>query len=318
MDVACIGLMVCDIIIKPVDKTVFDVDATQLDTLKIASGGDALNVASNMSRLGLDVGLVGKVGNDVFGEYLINQAAKSGINTCGVKKSDNCTTSTSIVMVDKTGERYFAYYSEANDSLSVDDIDFDYLSGAKIVHLGSAMALPGLDGAGIEELFKRAKASGAATSMDVTWDFTGSWLGKIENALKYTDIFMPSYNEAKLISNRETPEEMEEFFRCCGIKIFAVKLGSKGCFVTDFKDRHYIKTFDNVKVVDTTGAGDAFVSGFLTGISKNWDIYRCGIFGNAVASNCVMEIGATSGVKSFDEIIRFINDNSVSCKQVLT
>lgn len=313
-DVICIGLMVCDFIIKPIDKTVFDLDSTRLDTLEISSGGDALNAAINMSKLGLNVGLAGKVGNDILGNYLINQAESSGVNTHGVIKKDNCTTSTSIVLVDKTGERHFAYYGEANDSFSINDIDFNYLAEAGIVHIGSAMALNSLDGEGIKELFKRVKKLGSSTSMDVTWDSTGQWLGKIEKALEYTDIFMPSYNEAKSISGRETPEEMEVFFKKYGIKILAIKLGSKGCYVTDFNERHYIKTFENVKVLDTTGAGDSFVAGFLTGMTKNWGIYKSGLFGNAVASNCVMEFGATAGIKSINHILQFIEDNTISLK----
>lgn len=310
-DIVCIGLMVCDIIIKPIDKAIFDLDAVRLETLKIASGGDALNSAINMSKLGLNIGLAGKVGNDALGEYLIKEAAGFGVDIHGVKKTDNCTTSTSVVMVDKTGERHFAYYGEANDSLCIDDIDFGFLKDTKIVHLGSAMALESLDGAGIEKLFKKAKALSAMTTMDVTWDSTGRWLGKIENVLKYTDIFMPSHNEAKMISGKETPEEMEEFFRGYGIKILVVKLGSKGCYVTDFKDRYYIDSFKNVKVVDTTGAGDAFVSGFLAGMIKGWGIYKSSVFGNAVAANCVMEIGAAIGIKSIEEIIKFIHGNSI-------
>lgn len=97
MDVLCVGLMVCDIIIKPVDKNVFDVDSTLLETLKIASGGDSLNVAINMAKLGVCVGLVGKVGNDVFGEYLINEARKYDVITGGIIKSDEYSTSTSIL-----------------------------------------------------------------------------------------------------------------------------------------------------------------------------------------------------------------------------
>lgn len=310
MDVLCIGLMVCDILIKPVDKTVFDVDSTRLETLKIAAGGDSLNAAINMSKLGLNVGLIGKVGNDIFSEYIINEAARFGVNTDGIIRTDNCTTSISIALLDKSGERHFAYYGEANDSLCIEDIDIELLRESKIVHVGSAMALNKLDGPDIEELFKKAKMSGATTSMDVTWDSTGRWLEKIEKALHYTDVFLPSYNEAKMISNKESTEEMEQFFKKYGLKIFAVKLGSEGCFVTDFNKRCYIKTFNNVRVFDTTGAGDAFVSGFLTGLTKGYDIYGCGLLGNAVASNCVMEIGATAGVKSLEETMKFIDENN--------
>ncbi|MDO8685821.1 MAG: carbohydrate kinase family protein, partial [Clostridiales bacterium] len=88
MDILCIGLMVCDIIIKPVNKEIFEMDTVRIDTLKITSGGDAFNAAINMAKLGLDVGLVGKVGSDILGEYLISEADKSGIYTGGIIKSD--------------------------------------------------------------------------------------------------------------------------------------------------------------------------------------------------------------------------------------
>ncbi|MDO8686113.1 MAG: PfkB family carbohydrate kinase, partial [Clostridiales bacterium] len=220
------------------------------------------------------------------------------------------STSTSIVMLDKSGERHFAYYGMANDSLCVKDINEDLLKNSKIVHFGSAMALAGLDGNGITELFKKAKVYGAITSMDVTWDSTGKWLEKIEDALYCTDIFMPSYYEAKMISGCETPKEMRKFFKKYGIQKLVIKLGVDGCYITDFTDEYFIETFKNIKVVDTTGAGDAFVSGFLTGMIKGWDIYRSGLFGNATASLCVAELGATTGTKIIGEVIGFIKSNA--------
>lgn len=306
MDVLCVGLMVCDIIIKPVDKNVFDVDSTRLETLKMASGGDSLNTAINMAKLGICVGLVGKVGNDVFGEYLINEARKYDVITGGIIKSDEYSTSTSIVLVDKSGERHFAYYGKANDSLCVKDIDSNLLNETNMVHVGSAMALNNLDGSGITELFKMAKSLGKLTSMDVTWDSSGKWLEKIEDALHYTDIFMPSYDEAKKITGLDKPEDMKEFFRNYGLKILVVKLGAEGCYISDFSSEYRIKPFKNVKVIDTTGAGDAFVSGFLTGIIKDFSLYDSGVLGNAVASQCVMELGATSWKKTLNEVSAFI------------
>lgn len=309
MDVLCIGLMVCDIIIKPVDKNIFEVDSTRLETLKMASGGDSLNAAINMAKLGISVGLVGKVGKDAFGEYLVHEAQKFDVITSGIIYSDEYSTSTSIVMVDASGERHFAYYGKANDSLCLKDISEKLFNEASIIHVGSSMALSSLDGYGISELFKKAKFSDKITCMDVTWDSSDKWIEKIEDALYYTDIFMPSYEEAKKITKLKTPEEMKEFFRKYGLKILVVKLGSKGCYISDFSNDYYIKTFNNVKVYDTTGAGDAFVSGFLAGITKGFSLYDSGVLGNAVASHCVMELGATSWNKSFNEIEIFIKNN---------
>lgn len=310
MDILSVGLMVCDIIIKPIDEAVFSADSARLDTLKILAGGDGLNVAINMAKLGNSVGLVGRTGNDKLGELLVSEAERYGINTSSVIKSDDYATSTSIVMVEKSGERHFAYYGMANDSLSIRDVNEALIDASKIVHVGGAMALSSLDGRGLAELFKKAKALGTRTSMDVTWDSSGRWLEKIEEALYYTDIFMPSYNESRMISGCETPIEMRSFFKKYGIRIFVVKLGADGCYVTNFKDEYFIETFKNVTVVDTTGAGDAFVSGFLTGVGKGWDIYRCGTFGNAVAALCVTGLGATAGTKTLNEVMEFIKGSN--------
>lgn len=309
MDVLCIGLMVCDVIIKPIDLSVFQRDSIRLETLKIASGGDALNASINLAKLGIHVGLVGKVGNDALGKYLIGEADCFGVNTGAVLKAEDCATSTSIVLLEESGERHFAYYGKANDSLVEQDIPVNLLESAGIVHIGSAMALESLDGSGAAKLFQRTKSLGKTTSMDVTWDSSGRWLKKIEETLHYTDIFMPSYNEAQLITGLKQPEQMRGFFQKYGLGILVVKLGAEGCYVTDFNNEYYIKTFKSVKAVDTTGAGDAFVAGFLTGIIKGWDLYECGVLGNATASNCVMEFGATTGTKSLEATMKFIKSN---------
>lgn len=309
MDVVCIGLLVCDIIAKPVERTIFAKDLVRPDFFKILPGGDSLNAAVNMSKLGLDVALVGVVGKDPLGEFLLEEASSNGVNIKGVVKSEKFATSTSLVIVEECGERHFVYYGEANDNLSIEDIDFDCISDTKIVHIGSAMALKTMDGSGIANLFKWAKASGKITSMDVTFDSSGKWLEKIEEALYFTDIFMPSYNEAKMISGADSTSGMRDFFKNYGLKVLAVKLGEKGCYVTDFNNEYHINVIDNINVVDTTGAGDAFVSGFLTGMIKELNLYECGLLGNSVAAHCVTEIGATSGTKSLSNTLDFIKNN---------
>jgi len=80
-----------------------------------------------------------------------------------------------------------------------------------------------------------------------------------------------------------------------GVKMVAVKLGGDGCYVTDGRERHLIEAF-KVKVVDTTGAGDAFCAGFLYGLVNDKRLYECGKLGNFVASRCVMKMGARAGL----------------------
>jgi sugar/nucleoside kinase (ribokinase family) len=307
LDVLCVGLMFCDIIARPVSKKIFDMDSQMLDTLTVASGGDSLNVAVNLSKLGLKTALIGMTGKDMMGDFLCSAAAQSGIDTTYIKQRKQCTTATSIVLVEKNGERHFAVAGNANNSLTSGDIPDSVLQNAKIAHLGSAMALPGLEGDVLCGLFKKAQAYGTATSMDVTWDGSGKWLARIEEALYHTDYFMPSQQEAQLISGKKTPEEIAGFFKKFGIKRLAIKLGDKGCFVTDYTQTFTIPSFKVKNAIDTTGAGDAFVSGFLTATLHGKSLYECGVIGNAVAAYSVQEAGATTGVKSWDETIEFID-----------
>ena len=306
IDILCVGLTVCDIIAKPVSRAVFDVDSTKIDMIKVASGGDALNAAVNMAKLGVKVALAGGVGQDMMGEFLRGEAARAGVDTGGLKASADVSTSTSIVLVDESGERRFIYCGKANNEFSPEDVGDAALKSARIVHLGSAMALAGFEGGALAEFFRKAKDAGAITSMDVTWDSTGRWLGKIEEALYYTDLFMPSFNEAKHITGLRDPEAMADFFSKYGLQALVVKLGSDGCLVTDYRERRVIPAFDVGVPADTTGAGDAFVSGFLAGTIKGMDLYERGLLGNAAAACCVTEVGATAGTRNWDETITFM------------
>lgn len=299
MDIFCVGLMVCDILVKPVDSGVFIEDSRIVDQMNIAVGGDAINASINMSRMGLDVALCGCVGNDALGHFLIDEAKKSGVNTDGVKLLKNTTTSTSLVLIEEQGERHFIYYGHANNLLTAADVDWNAAQQAKILHVGSAMALAGLDYEGLFLLFRNARARHIKTSLDVTWDNSGQWMEKIKKALPYTDYFMPSFQEAVLVSGKDTYEEIASFFKGAGVGTLVIKDGSKGCFITDFKESHFVAACKNVIVKDTTGAGDAFVSGFLTGKLKGWSLSECGKFANTLGAMCVSEIGAVTGVKDF-------------------
>jgi len=307
LDVLCVGLMFCDIIAKPLDRDIFEKDSQMLDTFKFASGGDALNAAINMSRLGLKTALAGKTGSDMMGNFLCDAVAKSGIDATYIKQNPDASTATSLVLIEHNGERHFACYGNANNFLTPDDIPDDLLKDSYIVHLGSAMALINFEGKSLADFFRKAQQNGALTSMDVTWDGCGKWLEKIEEALFYTDIFMPSLNEAQMITGLDKPDDMVDFFRKYGIKKLVIKLGEEGSLVTDFNETFLIPAFRDINVVDTTGAGDAYVSGFLTGIIHGKSLYDCGIFGTAVAAFCVTEAGAVTGVKGFDETTEFIN-----------
>jgi sugar/nucleoside kinase (ribokinase family) len=140
----------------------------------------------------------------------------------------------------------------------------------------------------------RARDHGVMTVMDVTWPSDGVWLPKIEAALPYTDIFMPSRYEAEMFAGSSEPDEIIAFLHDRGVRIAGVKLGAEGVAVEDFRLPAYDCPPGELR--DTCGAGDAFNAGFLCGITEEKSIRDCAVLGSAAANFCIRASGATAGV----------------------
>ena len=210
-----------------------------------------------------------------------------------------------MAIVEVGGERRFIHYLGANAAFKKEDVDWDLVHQAKILHVAGSLVMPSFDGEPTAEVLKKAKEKGLTTSLDTVWDATGRWLELLKPCLSYTDIFLPSIEEAGQISGKEKAEDIASFFLERGVKIVGLKLGEKGSFVVD-KDQSFKVPSYQVKAVDATGAGDAFVGGFLTGIIKGWSLELTAKFANAVGACCVEAIGATQGIKSFKETLEFM------------
>ena len=169
--------------------------------------------------------------------------------------------------------------------------------------------MPGFDGRGTEKLLKAAKENDVLCCMDTAWDSKGDWMKKIENSLQYLDWFLPSYDEACELTGKTIPGEIAGVFNSKGVKNVIIKLNSEGCFVKPQHEEGYIvPSFNRIKSVDTSGAGDSFCAGFITGLDQGWDIKKCAAFANAVGAHCIMEIGTTTGIKSMNEILSFMKN----------
>lgn len=290
-DVVAVGLLTTDMITTGVPVDIFKKDTQFVDGTVIRGGGDAYNVAYNLAALGVESALVACVGEDYFGSHVLQLAHGVGVDVSAAVKCGEAQTATSVVLAEESGERHFLYHPGANNYLCFGAINLQQVAAAKIIHLGSAMALPALDGEGVRKLFTFAKEHGVATCMDVTFDNEGKWLGKIESALYCTDYFVPSYGEAVAITGKQEPEQMAEFFSRYGMKAFVVKLGARGCFATDFKNSAYLPS-TAACVVDTTGAGDSFTAGLLADLLRGKDIFKSARTGQRLAACCVAQPGA--------------------------
>ena len=306
MDVYCVGQIVVDVLIKPVNSVNFDVDTKKVDNICLRTGGDCSNAAIALSKLGNKVGITMRIGKDCFGDFVLWEMKKNGIDITGLKISEEASTSVCVVLINKEGKRTFLYYGGANELLEYEDVIIPFIEKTKIVHVGGTFLLPNFDGEGAAKLFKIAQEKKKLTSMDVTWDTAGKWLETIKPCLKYLDFFMPSYEEAKKITGRNDPGDMASFLQDEGVKTVVIKLGKNGCYVKGPKEESFYLPAYDVKAIDTTGAGDSFVAGFLTGVIKNWGLRKCADFASAVSAYCIQNIGATSGIPGFNDVVKLM------------
>lgn len=306
MDVLCVGQLAADILVWPVNRVDFGVDTKRVDGIDIKNGGDCLNVALGLRKLGASVGFAGLVGEDQFGEYLHGVVTAAGIDAQGLRRTAEARTCSCLVLINSVGDRTFFYYGGANDLFSLADLDMAQLDSASVVHVGGTYLLPRFDGEGAARLFAEARKRGKLTCMDVTWDTTGRWLSVIEPCLPHLSFFMPSIREAEKIAGTDVPEDIAAFLQEKGVRTAVIKLGERGCYVKDAEKPGFYAGAYRTEVVDTTGAGDSFVAGFLTGVLKGWESQSCAAFACAVAAMNIRAVGATAGIPTFEEARQFM------------
>ncbi|MFH2068680.1 MAG: sugar kinase [Candidatus Omnitrophota bacterium] len=306
--VLCAGIAVVDIVVKPVAGLPEEGKLLLVDKIELHCGGCAVNTGIGLARLGVKSGLSGRIGLDGFGNFLKERLAAEGVSTIGLKMVPGEQTSATVVMVSTTGERSFLHSLGANRNYSAADFDLQLFSEYRILHLAGILLTPSFDGAPAASIMRQAKEAGLVTSLDTAWDSTGRWLKAVGPILPYTDLFLPSLEEAKMLSGLKNPEKIADFFLKAGVKVVALKMGSEGSyFKSALGEKGFVPICQIDEVKDTTGAGDAFVAGFLTGYLQEWPLPRVARLANAVGALAASKMGATAGIRSLSETLRFAN-----------
>lgn len=308
MKILCIGMMVCDTLLSPVPNNILELDSVSISKPFVCCGGDALNVAIGLAKLNHSVSLIGRIADDINGKFILNECNKYDIDTARVVYDEECFTAASYVLIDEKGERHFLSEKSIFQKLKGKDVPDKAIENADIIYIGSAMAMGEMDRSGIQDVFLRAHQYGKITAMDAAINIEDpdrDWFRYLISAFMETDIFFPSMDEAIKITGETDPEKIAEYFRPFSMKIFGIKMGDKGCFVTDFAEKRFIECPKNMPVVDTTGAGDSFMAGLISGLVRGWDTFSSTKLALCVAAKNIGAVGGTTGIPDFQEIFHF-------------
>jgi fructokinase len=279
-------------------------------------GGAPANVATGLARLGLRVAFRGVVGDDPFGRLLARRLGAEGVE-CALRFARERPTGLWFVALDERGERSFfspnARFS-ADKLVAPGDVDRALLARARWLHVGtSAHVLP--DGrAALRAAVAAARELGLLVSFDPNvrlhlWDDVAPLRALCADVIPSCAVVKLAEDEAELCTGERDPARAAEALAARGVEIACVTLGRAGALVRRGGDAILVPA-EEVEVVDTTGAGDAFVSGLLAALARAGppreiaaaDLARAVRFANRVAARVVARVGAVAGLPRAGEI----------------
>jgi sugar/nucleoside kinase (ribokinase family) len=305
MDAAIFGLIVADLIAEPMDLRTPPAPGGLVITnsIRLTTGGNVCNTGVAMAKLGAKVAAAGLVGGDVLGAAVSEKLRAEGLDTSAVFQSNQSQTSATVVAVEPGGERCFFHTPGVTKLLDAHAFRrcFPVFKQCQYVQIGYFGLLPALT-ADLPQVLKELReiAPNTKVALDTvnppdTWE-------RLRPILPYVDLFCPSRTEAASLSGETTPHKMVAKFRehLKPHALVGIKLDADGCFLDDGHKAVTVPAY-KIKVVDTTGAGDTWFGGLLTGLIRDMPLEQAGQFANRAAADCCMELGASAGVKNFEQ-----------------
>lgn len=311
MSKTCIlGSLNMDIVLKvenmpKIGETIF---AKSLTTIP---GGKGANQAVASKRMGSEVYMIGKVGLDSNGDFLVNSLVHDGINTDYVFKDSEETTGTAIINVNSEGNNSIVVVPGANMNIDINEIKRSY---SIIKDCNVIIAQFETPSEITMEAFNYAKSKGIVTILNP------APAKKVEeNLMKCTDIIIPNETEAYeltgiLVEDLESAKKAAESFIEMGVHYVIITLGSKGAALITKEKAELIPAM-KVNAIDTTAAGDSFigaVSSKLGAEELNYEnLKKAIVFGNKVSSIVVQRAGAQPSIPTLKEVIDIYGEESI-------
>ena len=301
-DLVVIGEVGVDVIllgVSKIPKNWSDVELVEGGILLPA--GSAGYVAQCFSKLGGSCRLVGRIGDDDLGRYLVQQFKNHSVDVNFLKISSYEETEITVILIFKDREKI--QFITNIPPLTSDDVNPSCLYGARALHFAGYLLMPELWGDVSERLARRAKADGLFVSLNTQMCPREDWASPLRNILRYVDLLLVDEEEAKRISGAQVIEDASEALRELGPEIVAIKMGKEGCYVSWGESQIRVPAV-RVSPICTVGAGDAFDSAFILGVLNQWEIEKVARLANFVGALSTTKLGCSTALSNADEIMK--------------
>lgn len=292
-DVSVVGELNLDVILSGLpDNLQLDREHLASD-LKVTLGSSSAIFAHNLALLGNQVGFSSAVGNDLFAEPCLQRLREGGVDVAGVRHVADRQTGLSVILPQRAG-RYILTYPGTMSAMRYEDIDLDYVCGAKHCHLSSYFLQRALRPR-VADLFQYAKQAGLTTSLDTNDDPDDEWAEDLLAVLKYVDVLLPNEHEACKISRAPDAQSAAKWLSS-RVPLVVIKRGAQGALAQRGSDIFSVAA-QTSNVVDAVGAGDSFDAGFIHQYIRGAGIEECMRFGNITGALSVTRAGGTEAFR---------------------
>lgn len=316
VDCLSVGVVVADHLCTPIDKIPRAGELELCEALPLSIGGCAANMAMDLARVGESVGVIGAVGQDVFGRFVIQSLQAAGVETSDLRQLPHVGTAGTLIINVAGEDRRFIHARGANAVLSVADISLERVKQAKVLYVGGYLLLPEMERPGeLARLFAAARAAGVITVLDVVLFGPHEYWSKLADVLPETDVFLPNDDEAAAITGLSDPLRAAERFLQAGARAVVITCGGRGTLLLSAKHRLHAQTYPTT-FVGGTGAGDAFDAGYITGLLAGDDPSGCLRWGSALGASCVRSVSATDSVFTRPEAMAFMQQHELKIERV--
>lgn len=294
--ILCCGNISLDIAVRSVDQFAWGT-STWVDSIQQHMGGNGSNTSYTLAMLGVPVRLLGMVGQDTAGERVLSILRAAAVDLEFVGRSMAPTTTT-VCLVKPDGNRLFLQQIGSSAEVFPEPIEFTgpLSQGISHFHQANVFSLPNMR-RNAPETLRRARAAGLTTSLDTGWDVRGRWIEDVASCLPLLDLLFMNQDESRLLSGESDPERAARRMQSLGAGDVVIKLGADGCAVFTAGSASRFPAYE-VEAIDTTGAGDCFVAGFLAALSEGKSYAEAAGLANAVGALSVQSLGAVTGVRS--------------------
>ena len=269
IDVTAMGELLIDFACREIDEAGYP-------TMKANPGGAPGNLLAALNAYGCSTAFLGKVGNDAFGQMLVNTVKSAGIETRGIVMDDSVFTTLAFVTLDSTGNHSFSFARKpgADTQIRFEELDLSLIDECRDFHFGT-LSLTGEPARGAtQKAVAYAKEKGKIISFDPNlrkplWDDLEEARRQILWGLAQADIVKISDEEVEFLWNVSPEEGARKLHEEFGVTLVFVTLGPKGCYYSNGRENGVVDTPRGIQVIDTTGAGDIFGGSALSRILRS-------------------------------------------------